>query len=75
MVLIRYLGSIAHPAARIAHRVAIGLSMADRAIEMQGWVTAELVKLERELRKSSKKNPELVALYKTVRGLRAALKG
>ena len=75
VVLIRYLGPISHPAARIAHRIAVAISLADRAIEAQGWVSEELISLEKELRKSSRKNPELVPLYKSVRGLRMAVKG
>jgi hypothetical protein len=75
VVLIRYLGTLAHPSAKIAQRIAIGVSIADKAIEMQGWVVEELSKLEKDLRKSSKQNPELVSVYKTVHKLRTVVKG
>ena len=73
-ILIRYLRTLAHPTARIAYRMALAVSVADRATDVQSWFNKELPKLERELRKISKTHPELEYAVVIVKKLRQVIK-
>lgn len=55
--------------------MALALSVVDRATDVQSWLTKELPKLERELRKLSKIHPELEYAVIIVKKLRQTLKG
>lgn len=72
--MIRYLRTLAHPTARIAYRMALALSVADKATDVQSWLAKELPKLERELRKLSKTHGELEYAVIVIRKLKQAIK-
>ncbi len=72
-LLIRYLRTLAHPTARIAYRMALALSVVDRATDVQSWLAKELPKLERELRKLSKTHGELEYAVIVIKKMRQSI--
>lgn len=57
-VLIKRLRTIAHPAAQIAARILIAVAAMDKMPDARKWALKELPKLDRELRKLQKTQPE-----------------
>lgn len=74
-LLLRYLRSWAHPAAKLVRRMVVAASAAERATSATAWIQKELPKIERELRKLKKTYPEAEYLLVITGKLRRGWKG
>lgn len=74
-LLLHYLRSWAHPAAKLAQKLVIAAGAAERASSMAAWIQKELPKVERELRKLKKTYPEVEYLLLITGRIRQGWKG